>query len=431
MNAGQLAEAGGTGARILNDGFQDFAERRDLPDFDIIGLHGIWSWVSHENRRILLRIIGERLAPGGVVYISYNSTPGWSPAMPLQHLMSLYGQAHAGQDLKARVEGAVAFVQRFADSNARYFALNPQLAERLKDIRGKDWRYLAHEYFNADWHPSPFSEVHADMASVRCDFAASAHIMDLVDAANMTPAGRQLLADMKGTVLRETTRDVLVNQQFRRDVYVKGARVLHPVERNRATADMRVMLIVRPEDIKLETTTALGKIQLRPDLYQPVIDALASRRWQPVSVGELSRDKGVAALPLEILVEVLTTLIGIGALATAQEPSDGARSRCASLNDAIRERSPLQDDLKVLASPVTGTGIFVNRVNQLFQAAVRAGRRTDGEILDAACDMLAKTDPFRPAPRDAAKETKLRSDLATDLKTYRTLAPMYEALGLV
>src|SRR5215211_1762124 len=68
--------------------FAEFAENRQLPMFDIIGLHGVYSWISEENRQHIVRFIRERLKPGGVLYISYNAMPGWAPLMPLRHVMT-------------------------------------------------------------------------------------------------------------------------------------------------------------------------------------------------------------------------------------------------------------------------------------------------------------------------------------------------------
>jgi hypothetical protein len=47
-------------------------------------LHGIWSWVSEDNRQIILDFIDRKLKPGGVLYLSYNTQPGWSAFMPLR-----------------------------------------------------------------------------------------------------------------------------------------------------------------------------------------------------------------------------------------------------------------------------------------------------------------------------------------------------------
>lgn len=50
--AQELAVASGTGAKLYDEAFDEFCSRTDSPDFDYIGLHGIWSWISDENRHV-------------------------------------------------------------------------------------------------------------------------------------------------------------------------------------------------------------------------------------------------------------------------------------------------------------------------------------------------------------------------------------------
>lgn len=45
-------EVSGNGARAVGTIVQDFCTRSDLPDFDFIALHGIWSWISPSRAHI-------------------------------------------------------------------------------------------------------------------------------------------------------------------------------------------------------------------------------------------------------------------------------------------------------------------------------------------------------------------------------------------
>ncbi|RAI18286.1 class I SAM-dependent methyltransferase, partial [Rhodoblastus acidophilus] len=86
--AQELAAASGSGAALYDDAFADFANRPDLPDFDYICLHGIWSWISDENRQVIVDFVRKKLKVGGVLYISYNTLPGWAAFAPMRHLMT-------------------------------------------------------------------------------------------------------------------------------------------------------------------------------------------------------------------------------------------------------------------------------------------------------------------------------------------------------
>ena len=122
-----------------------------------------------------------------------------------------------------RIDAALDFAQQVVDSNALYFRANPAVAERLKAIRGQNRHYLAHEFFNADWHPVPFSDVAEHLAAAKLSFAASANLLAHIDSVNLTAAQQQMLSAITHPVLRESVRDYCENQQFRRDIFVKGA----------------------------------------------------------------------------------------------------------------------------------------------------------------------------------------------------------------
>ncbi|MFZ9430062.1 MAG: class I SAM-dependent methyltransferase, partial [Burkholderiaceae bacterium] len=85
--ARELAHASGSGAQLFDESFAEFAAR-EMPEFDYIGVHGIWSWVSDANRAVIVDFIRRKLKVGGVLYISYNTLPGWGTFAPMRHLMT-------------------------------------------------------------------------------------------------------------------------------------------------------------------------------------------------------------------------------------------------------------------------------------------------------------------------------------------------------
>ncbi len=92
-NARELASAMGKPIKLFEDSFEELAQRNDLPQFDIIALHGIWSWINNSARAAIIELARKSLKPGGALYISYNVTPGWSPAWPLRILLVRICQA--------------------------------------------------------------------------------------------------------------------------------------------------------------------------------------------------------------------------------------------------------------------------------------------------------------------------------------------------
>lgn len=167
----------GTDARLeaADQTFAVFCARDDLPQFDFIGLHGVWSWVSAANRERILELVARRLRTGGVLYVSYNALPGWAPMLPLREMMVAYAAAlPAGLPRADRIEAALRDAQMRVLRDPLVLEACPGIEAELRAIRHKGVAYLAHEFFNRDWAPMPPAQVAAAMRSVGLSFAAQA-----------------------------------------------------------------------------------------------------------------------------------------------------------------------------------------------------------------------------------------------------------------
>ena len=167
----------GTDARLeaADQTFAVFCARDDLPRFDFIGLHGVWSWVSAANRERILELVARRLRAGGVLYVSYNALPGWAPMLPLREMMVAYAAALPADLPRAdRIEAALRDAQMRVLRDPLVLEACPGIEAELRAIRHKGVAYLAHEFFNRDWAPMPPAQVAAAMRSVGLSFAAQA-----------------------------------------------------------------------------------------------------------------------------------------------------------------------------------------------------------------------------------------------------------------
>ena len=62
--ARQIAGQSGAKATLYDASFQEFLTDDETPEFQFIGLHEIWSWVSDANRQAIVDIIRTKLAVG-------------------------------------------------------------------------------------------------------------------------------------------------------------------------------------------------------------------------------------------------------------------------------------------------------------------------------------------------------------------------------
>ncbi len=388
--AQELATASQSGAKLYDDAFADFANRADLPDFDYIGLHGIWSWISDENRGVIVEFIRKKLKVGGVLYISYNTMPGWASFAPIRHLMTAHAEiiGAEGNGIVSRIDGAINFTEKLLETNPTFARANPHVAERIKSVKTQNRHYLAHEYFNRDWHPMHFGTMAEQLAPAKLDFACSAHYNDHIDALNLTAEQQTFLGEFPDQLFRESVRDFMVNQQFRRDYWVKGARKLNLLERTEALRSQKVLLVSPRSGITLKTTGSLGEASMAEVIYNPILNVLAD--YKPKTLGEIELAVSNLGVDFARLLQACMILMGKGDLAMVQDDETIAKAKVSTdkLNVHLMNRARGSGEINHLASPVTGGGVMLGRFQQLFLLAIRHGYKTPDEWSAFLWDLL-------------------------------------------
>ncbi|MCY1647021.1 class I SAM-dependent methyltransferase [Caulobacter sp. SL161] len=376
--ATEMVRLSGAEAKLYDEAFAEFCNRKDLPDFDFIGLHGIWTWISDENRHVLVDFIRRKLRPGGVLYISYNTLPGWSASAPIRHLMKRHADVMGapGQGIIGQTDAALNFIDQFLALDPLYAKANPGAVERLKQVKGQDRKYLAHEYMNRDWHPMYFADVENWLSDAKVGFASSAHVLDNLYDLNMTPQQTEFMRGVPDVSLRETIRDFCMNQQFRRDYWVRGVRALVGHEQVAALREERVVMTTAQADLPTKVRGVIGEATLNDNVYQPVFEVLLDHK--PHSILELEAHLASKDLHFGQLSSALTILLGLGVITSAASAQDvnKAKSRTLALNKAIARRSLSVGDIGCFASPVTGGGVTAPRFTQLFWMSRQNGGKT-------------------------------------------------------
>jgi len=388
--AQELAAVSGSGAQLFDDAFHEFCNRPDLPDFDSIGLHGIWSWISDQNRAVIVDFVRRKLKVGGVLYISYNTLPGWAAFAPIRHLLTQHAEVLAshGHGIVKRIDSAIEFSEKLFATNPAFLKSIPFIADRLQQIKGQNRNYVAHEYFNRDWQPMHFATMAKWLAPAKLDFACSAHYLSHVNDLNLTEEQQALLNEIPDDTFRETSRDFMVNQQFRKDYWVRGARKLTSFEQGEAQRAQRVMLVTHRPDISLTVMGVLGESNLNEEVYLPILTLLADHQPRTVAQIELAiHSQGVS---FGRLMQALLVLAGAGHLVSVQSDEKCAKAKIhtVKLNDYLTHKAKGSGDITYLASPVSGGGIGVSRFEQLFLLALNSGKNDPTDWAQLAWEIL-------------------------------------------
>jgi SAM-dependent methyltransferase len=370
-NARGLIAAGGGQAQASDEAFADFCQRSDLPDFDFIGLHGVWSWVDADNKAVIADFMRRKLKVGGVVYISYNTLPGWNAMAPVRHLMTQHQAALSGPGAgrAARVDAALKFAETLLQLDPLYLRAAPTTVERFAAMQKMDRRYLAHEFFNASWTPYYFAEMAEALAPAKLTFAGSCHLVDHVDAMNHTPEQIAFLQAIPDPVLRQSVRDVMVNQQFRRDYWIKGPVRLDPAQRDGIMLDMAFVLARPADQAPLKAPGGRGEVSLKQDLFRAIPEAMGDHA--PVTAREILERVRAKGLTWRAVQDALLIMASTGTI-TMVQPKAQQRD-VSAFNAHVMGLARGQSGYGFLASPVTGGAVSVPRLSQLMLAAHAQG----------------------------------------------------------
>lgn len=329
--AQSLASASGADAHLTDEAFADFCNRADLPEFDSIGLHGIWSWISDENRAIIVDFIRRKLKVGGALYISYNTLPGWATFAPMRHLLTEYSGSQTANDLGIlnKIQNSLAFADKLIQSQPQFIKSNPSIVSKLEKFKEQNPRYLAHEFFNKDWHPMYFSTIAGMLSASKVEFVCSAHYLDFIDVVNLTPDQSKLLNEISDSTFRESTRDFMVNQQFRREYWIKGPQKLSKFQQLKLISKHRVVLTTTKSEIELKISGNAGQADLDGAIYLPILDVLSN--FEIKSIEQIVQEVAKFNINFEQVVQAIIILIGAGYVHSAQDEVDIHKSlECAT-----------------------------------------------------------------------------------------------------
>lgn len=362
-NATRLAaQAGSANIRHSADSFRQFLDKGGA-DFDIIALHGVWSWVSAENRAILVEICKTCLKPGGIVALSYNCLPGWAADLPLRRLLLAEVEAAHGT-LEQRIDKALAACRRIADQGG-FFDHAPSARKLLDSLIDKSASYIAHEFLNRDWAPFYHEDVAAALAPAGLEYGTSATLLDHLPSWFLSPEGEKLMEKASDSVARQTLRDTLCYTRFRRDIFLRDASPLSPDRREHDLRRLGFGLMVPLAEVPESVTTPQGDIALDPALHGAIAEAL---RETPQSLDHLTRLPALAGRGFETVVEGLAALVGLSCVTPLLHPGDEAGA--ARFNRAVLKGNRESPAIRQLASPMLNTGVLVDLLDRLFLLAL-------------------------------------------------------------
>jgi methyltransferase-like protein/2-polyprenyl-3-methyl-5-hydroxy-6-metoxy-1,4-benzoquinol methylase len=191
----------------------------ELGQFDFVIAHGVYSWVPPKVQEALLSALRSLLAPEGVVYVSYNTYPGWKSKEILRDAMLLASDGSVTPEEKVRpARSMVDFLEEVSSADS---ALARILAESRAHALGHGDSYLLHDELETFNSPCYFAVMVARAGAHGLAYLAEAQPEKMMPG-NYHPKVAEYLNEKCGgvQVLVEQYLDFVADRTFRESLLV-------------------------------------------------------------------------------------------------------------------------------------------------------------------------------------------------------------------
>jgi len=430
-HARRLAElAGLTNVRFYEADFVSLADDlQALGDpFDSAVAHGITTWISPEARAALYRIVGNCLKPNGVFYNSYNTLPGWLSVAPFQHMVIRRFEKESGPEALASTR---AVFDRLKAASAPIFQVHPTLGPRLDKLADQDASYLLQEYNNQHWQPVWVDKVMQELSNEKLTYLGTATLSEAFDQ-NYPPGLRAEIDQAKDPAIRELTRDIAVNQSFRRDLYIKGKGRAWPLQISNALQNTGVSLnpfrtLPKEDELFVFSAGTLDVKGLR-EPYLKLISTVKSTKNARMSLGSLASTAGT---PFLETVKMAALLVHGGWLGLTTANSPASVTWAHRLNKVIFDQVLKGAPYRFCASPVTGGGINTTEIDIIMLATrehINDEKRHVKEIAERLKSLgRALLKEGKPVKEDSEQEAMLLAQQ----RSFKGVLKIWEQVGVI
>lgn len=379
-NAQRIADRAELKNVTFIDASFDEMTQYDLPKFDYITLHGVYSWVSADVRAQVDAVIDAMLKPGGLVYLCYNALPGAAALMPVWKMMQVYAQG-IDADVQTRAIHAIDAIRGMRETNARFFSENPTADKYFAKMLKRDPRYLVHEFSNTNYEPQYFSDVAQTFDAMGIEFAGSAKVYRNTAKNFVSSRFKDHLDDAGSRSDWETRASFLRNESFRWDVFQRsadassalagpevldslylgavrnGATRRTSIDVGRRTLDTSKGAVSAVQSIAATGTATIGALKSHPDLAsfgqdavdQAIADLIASGHYQPL----------------------------LAPYAPDTVKTDGVYQMASSVNLALAEDVLTSDGKTYFTSPINGSAVRMSFAMGLLACLLHQNRPMD------------------------------------------------------
>lgn len=199
-----------------------------LGTYDYIIVHGFYSWVDEETKDNFLRLCKEHLAENGILYMSYNTYPGWHKMDSVRALLQFANKDIDTLNHREKVRHGKTVASKLGALMLEYDTVKAQQGPFLQSLRQtlqKQDCYVGHDHLEPVNTPVYFHQCMDHMTehefTYLCDCDLNLSFPDVYDETLRTKLQELAPHD---PLAREQYIDFMLNTAFRKSLFThKGA----------------------------------------------------------------------------------------------------------------------------------------------------------------------------------------------------------------
>jgi len=150
-----------------------------IGQFDYIIAHGVYSWVPADVQDYMFKLIPKILAPKGIVFISYNTFPGWHFRMAVRDMM-LY-PSKAGTTTEKKRDNGIKMLSKLANGLPDNNSLSEKwLKKEAQTLLKLSPSYLLHDYLEENNSPEYFYQFMTRAKACNLQFLSEADMYTML-----------------------------------------------------------------------------------------------------------------------------------------------------------------------------------------------------------------------------------------------------------
>lgn len=181
-------------------------------NYDYVVCHGVYSWVSPAVQQEILNRSVAALAAHGVLFVSYNTLPGWRQRGALRDILRVGASFVENEDDVVRLENAMAFLALVVEQSS---LITPYVREAAERLKNSEPAYLVQEFLGAYNSAQMFSDFIKDARGAGLQFVSESRVV-MMSSEDLSPQINEVLTALDDNIIsREQVIDIVRNRMFR------------------------------------------------------------------------------------------------------------------------------------------------------------------------------------------------------------------------